>query len=238
MKHSENYVINTHDTDATGNLSVTGCMRYIQDTAFCHLEKEKPSYDELFDMGYSFIVSRIKVLLPKALHAHDEVTCYTWAIDGNGASFRRCYEMEKDGMIAASASSVWAMLDMKSGRLARPSDAGIKYSTDEVLDIELPRRIPAPQTLKKVGEYKIAYRDVDKNLHMNNTVYADLLYGYIPDIAKKRVTMFDIYFKGEARLDDTIEIFFGEVSENTYYFKTVRSDGKINVEVLFETENI
>ena len=62
MKQTEIYRINVHDTDMNGLLSPTGYLRYLQDAAFCQMEDDGPSYDELFDRGLAFVLSRIRVL--------------------------------------------------------------------------------------------------------------------------------------------------------------------------------
>ena len=53
MKWSEEYRINSHDTDENRIVSASALMRYMQDTANLHMAAMKPSYDDLFDAGYS-----------------------------------------------------------------------------------------------------------------------------------------------------------------------------------------
>ena len=48
MKQIETYRINAHDVDFNGILSPSGYLKYIQDSAYCQMEEDGPSYDELF----------------------------------------------------------------------------------------------------------------------------------------------------------------------------------------------
>lgn len=238
MRHTETYKVNTHDVDCNGNLSPTGYMRYLQDSAHCQLVDEKPSYDDLFDRGLAFVLSRFKAEFYESVHSQETVEADTWAVDeASAASFKRCYEMRRDGKVVARAKSIWAIFNMNTGRICRISEAGVSYGSDADLDMEISRRIKPAKELRKVGEHTVMYGDIDKNLHMNNTRYADMLCGYIPDITKKRVTSFDIYYAAEAHFGDTIEIYIGEC-EGAYYFKTLRSDSKVNVEALIQCESI
>ena len=235
MKFLQEYNINSHDVDCNRVLSPTGCMRYLQDSANFHMEKTGPSYDELFDRGQAFILSRFRVEFVKPVHSHDLVVVETWAVeDGAGASFKRCYEMKKDGESVAVAKSVWAVLDVNRKRLCRMSEVDVHYETDDDLPMEMARRIKGTET-EKVAQYTVSFRDVDMNRHMNNTVYADLLSGYIPDVTEKRITAFDIYYAAEAPLGEKLDIYMGK-TEKGYYFKTVRQDGKTNVEAVIECE--
>lgn len=231
MKWTEHYKINAHDVDFNNIVSATGLLRYMQDTANCNMEGQKPSYNELFESGRAFVLSRMKVSIYGILHSHDEVDVSTWACESTGASFKRCFSVEKDGMKVAEAASVWALIDRNAQRLVRVSDFENNYCIDEMVELDLaPRfRLPSDVNLTLVGDRMVEYQDVDMNRHINNTRYADILCGYIPDMAKKRVIGMEISYVGEAPLGDTLKVYMAE-SDGIYYFRTVRSDGKTNVE--------
>ena len=74
---------------------------------------------------------------------------------------------------------------------------------------------------------------------MNNTVYADLLSGYIPEVksGEGRIVSFYINYSNECRLDEEMKIYRACGSaEGEWYFRTIRSDGKVNVEAKILTE--
>lgn len=239
MKFTEKYTVNCHDTDLFGHIKPTGLMRYMQDTVQHQMEKLGPSYDELMSRHRSFILSRIKINIHAPVLSHDVIESSTWATTkSHGVSFSRCYEVEKDGVSVAEGSSIWALLDTDSGRFIRTSDFGEPYGADEPLDIELPRKLTPIGEVEKVGEKTVFYSDVDQNVHMNNTVYADMLWNFVPDFKSKRMTSIDILYVSEAPLGETIEIYRGK-TENGYFFRTLRSsDGKVNVEAVIETEKL
>lgn len=234
MKFTENYIVNCHDTDLAGNLKPTGWMRYMQDTVNCQMEKIGPSYDELMSRHLSFILSRIKIKFYAPILSHDRIESSTWATTkSHGYSFSRCYEVKKGGEVIAEGSSIWALLDTDTGHFIKTSDFGIPYGELDPLEMELPRKLRPLGEVEKVGEKTVFYGDVDQNVHMNNTVYADVLWNFVPDFKNRRMTSFDIIYLSEAPLGETIEIYRGE-AENGYFFRTVRSDGKVNVEAIIE----
>lgn len=233
MKHTEQYKINVHDTDFNGYLSPTGHLRYMQDASNCHMEAVGPSYDELLEKHLAFLLSRQKLRVYEPLFSHDEITVSTWATVSHGATFERCYRIEKDGKTAAEVCSVWALLNTETGRLCRAADVGISYGSDEPIPMEMPRRLTAPETLELLGERTVMYADIDKNGHMNNTRYADFLWGYLEGLLQKRIKTLDIFYNSEAPLGERLEIFGGAVGDG-YYIKTLRGDGKVNVQAYLE----
>lgn len=239
MKHIERYRVNTHDTDINQKLSLTGFLRYMQETAFYHMESARPSYTELFARGLAFILSRMTVSIYTDIDPHDEIEVETWAAESTGYSFNRCYRILKDGSIVAEAIAVWCLTDIKEKRFVRVSDFENGYGEDELLLLDIPKRlhIPAEDELSLVGEYTVRYADADLNRHMNNTIYGDLFCGFLPDMSGKRVIRFDISYRSEAPLYETMKLYMKEEEEGTYCIRSVIG-GKTNAEARIMTEDI
>lgn len=193
------------------------------------MEADGPSYTELFDSGLSFILSRIKILFSKELFTHDIIDVSTWACTPHGAAFPRCYEIRRNGELCVAAKAVWALLDMNRKRLCRTDSVNLDYRTDAELDIDMPRVIKPSGDFVKVGEKQVMFADADINRHMNNTVYADMFWNFIPELDSSRPASIDIFYKSEAPLFSSLEIFRAE-SVNGYLLKSVKEDGTVNAE--------
>ena len=237
MIWTENYRVSAQDVDFDRVASASAMMRFMQDTANCHMEGAGPSYDELFDSGRAFIIARFAADFLAPLHSHDEIDVETWAAPSRAASFNRCYRVLRGGEVIACASSVWALVDTKSGALLRVEECGIDYGVDDALEVVSPIRfrIPADAPLREVGRHIVTYADVDVNRHMNNTKYADLLCSYLPDeggrpaLEGRRVGSLSIAYSAEAPLGGEIAIYHAEC-DGAHWFRTMREDGKTNVE--------
>jgi len=229
MKWSENFRINTHDTDFNRVASASGVLRYMQDASNYHMEGESPSYNELFDAGYAFVLSRIRLNILEPLYSHDQITAETWACESRGASFNRCYSILKDGRTVAEAMTVWGLLDLNTRRLCRVDSVELNYSMDELLDIDARFRIPRDTELIPVGEHRVGYGEVDINRHLNNTYYPDMYCDFIPEMDGKRVVSIAIAFLSEAPLGERLKICMAKV-DGVYYFRSVKEDGTTNAE--------
>ncbi|MBQ4067271.1 MAG: hypothetical protein IJD22_06470 [Clostridia bacterium] len=240
MKWSGNYKVNAHDTDLNNIVSLTGILRYMQDSANCQMEHDGLSYNELFNRGFAFVLSRIKLSLYQPIYSHDEIEVSTWACESSGVSFNRSYCIKKDGVIVAEAYSIWALVDTNAHKLVRVCDFEGHYGEDSPVELDMQKRfrLPADITLTLVGERTVEYQDVDMNRHMNNTKYGDILCGYLPEIAGNRVIQFEINYISEAPLGESLKVYMAKSNDGNYYFRTVREGGKTNIEAELMIENI
>ncbi len=231
MKWIEKYKINAHDADYNGIVSASGLLRYIQDAANSHMKGEDPSYDELFDRGYAFILTRLHMVSHAPVYRHENIEVETWETGHRGLSSNRCYTLSRDGRVLVEAASVWAIVGVNDKKLYRADEIGVSYASDEELPLmsDMRFRMPKDDEMAHVGERTVAYEYVDRNGHMNNTYYADILCGFIPDMRGVRVSDLMINFRSEAPLGETLRVTMKQDGD-VYYFRTLRTDGSVNID--------
>ncbi len=244
MSYNFKTTVSPHDIDTNCFATPSAIIRYFGDAVDSNMRDCSPSYQELFDKGLSFIVSRTALNIFRPLKEYENITVKTWATEGRGAAFPRSYTIEADGETLAECVMIWALLDMNSGKLLRGSDFDVSvYGTGETLELSSHRlRLGKDITLNRVGSQTVAFRDIDRNMHMNNTKYYDLLFGYIPDFSKYYLKSCLVNYVSEAKLGDTIEIFMSDteisdMGEISYIFKT-EVNGKTNIEAKFTLERV
>ena len=240
MKWSGNYRVNANDVDYNNIVSASNVLRFMQDAAFSAMKEDGLSYNELFERGYAFILSRTRMSLYAPIYSHEKLEVQTWACESRGVQFNRCYRILRDGAIVAEAVSVWALYGTCDKRLHRVTEFDLGYRTDDMIELDLPARfkIPDDVEMRLVGERTVEYADIDLNGHMNNTRYPDVLCGYIPeDMRGQRVISIGISFLSEAPLGETLKIYSG-TSDGVHYIRTIRENGSVNVEAEILTESI
>lgn len=243
MKFAKKYETMTVDAGFNSTIKISDIWRYLQETACYHMKSEGPSYSELFGKGLSFILSRMNMEIYRPLYEFEKITVETWAIDGRGAAFSRCYRiLDEKGDVVLAASSVWALVDVNSKKLIKSEDVGISYGSDEPLELSLPSRLRINKEFQfnKVGEKTVMFSDIDCNGHMNNCNYPGMLCDYIPDIPENTVSAISINFISEAPFKSVISIERAEEGledAKEYYFKTY-IDGKTNVEAMIKVKKI
>lgn len=240
MKWEEKFKVKFHETDANEVAGVSQIFKYIQEAAMCQLENQHPTYKELFEQKKAFILSSIRLEMHAPIFAYDEIIARSWACPSRGVNFVRCYEIERDGEILCEAASSWALVSTDEKRLLPVEDIdSSNYYMDEPIQTERPVRVRIPSALPTslVGEYTVQLSDIDLNGHMNNTNYSRIICNCLPNARKLRVRSIGIYFPNEAALGENLKIYMSR-ADNRYYFRTVRQDGKTNVEAELIVEEI
>ena len=221
MKHTELFTVKWHDTDANRTVKPSEILVYMQETANLQLERAGLSLDALRDeRGLGFILSKIKIIFHAPLYAYDEISVRTWTCESRGYSFLRCLDIHRGDELIAEAVSVWALVDINSRRLVRSDEFDLGVENDEILDIQIPRRIkPTADEFSLVGERTIRYSDIDYNMHMNNTKYPNMLCDFMPIEKIADIREMTLEFLRESALGDTLS-FYSIAEDKDIYFKT------------------
>ena len=219
--------VNVHDVDFNGVAKTSSILRYMQTAAQNQLTDGGMSYDELKSINRAFVLSRLKMEIDRPLRAHEPLQAITYPCESRGYSFLRCYALESEGITVARAISVWALIDTETRSLIKVNDFDLRLPTLPQNDLTLkPFRLPS--ALADVGGYGVHYGDVDQNRHMNNTKYPDMFSNFLP-LDGKMIRSISISYQNEAQIGDKLRVQRAE-ENGVFYFRTLRSDGKINSE--------
>ncbi len=228
MIFTENISVDAHDTDAYREARPASLLRMMQSAVNTQMHTYRPSYEELYDMGQAFILSRIAVRFFRPVAAHDSLSVSTWSCDSRGFSFNRCYTVKKGDELIADATSIWALTDIQTKKLCRVESYKASYTNDPPLPDSAPLRFTLPEEMLDVGFHTVHYNEIDQNHHMNNVRYLDLICNFL-DMRQKRLKSASITFVNEAPEYSRIRVTRAE-NGNEVYFRTYREDGKVNIE--------
>ena len=231
---SEEIVADGHDTDAQGYIRPACILRYLQTAANGQMKNLGPSNEELWAQGRAFLVSRVLLVFHRPIQAYERLVASSFGCGGKGLRFLRCGRVTCGDEVVAEMSSVWAFVESDTRKLLPVSEFQPNFAmeapilTDESLRVTIPRDL----TLTELGTHTVRYRDVDRNGHMNNTIYPDVLMGFLPGIETCRITRLALCFFGEAKLGTTFTV-YGAQTETGWLVRTVRADGSVGVEAEF-----
>lgn len=244
MKQTAKYTVSVHDEDAFLNMRASAMLRRMQECANLQLKKMTspdgiPLEEDMTQKNRGFILCKLNMNIYFPCHAYDELKVESWISNERGVVSERLYKVFKDTELIAEASSLWAMVENGSKIIRVKEYEDLSARDDDTCGAETPKhlRIPEPERLKLVGRRTVYYSDIDMNGHMNNTNYPDMLASFIPAMHYERfsgkkgafISNININFISEAPLGDTLEVYSCE-DGGYIYFKTVRGDGKTNVE--------
>ena len=233
MIWSENKTVSPHHLDFNNVASASAILRYMQDAAYGQMYHNPPSMDDLRKENKVFVLSRLVMNVYAPLHVCEELVAESWACESRGASFLRCCRLKRGEETVAEVTAIWALVDAETKRLLRVSEYDPPYSCEPPLEMDAPARIRIPRDAEMtlVGEHSVIYSEVDINRHINNTNYPDILCSYAGDMRGKRVSRISLNYCHEAALGDTLKVYSAEgEEEGSVIFRTIRSDGQVNVE--------
>ena len=240
MKYSAEFRLTSMDIAPNGSVRPGALLRYFQEAINLQMHDNPPSTEDLFDNGLAFILSRTTMKIYTSLRVYDKIKVVTWANTSKGATFIRSAQIFINDELAADIITAWALVDFNTHRLVRVKDAVLGIGTlDELPDISLPEKIKFPEDCEMtlVGEKHIVYGDIDRNNHMNNTRYVDMICDFLPDVENKAVRSFTINYLTESKLGEVLDIYHTSDSENDYFYAS-KKDGTRSVDVSMKLEKI
>lgn len=232
MIFSLNYTTRWHDTDANRTVRPTQILVFMQEASNHHIKSLGVDLDTLRDeQGLAFLLSKIRLAIYKPLYAFEEITVETWTTASRGFSFNRFFRIKRGDDIIAVADTTWALISLKTGELCRVDAYDFKFEHEEPIDIGIPMRFRVPKTelLEHIGERKIVYSDLDYNMHMNNTRYADMLCDFMPYDKIPNIRGISLSYLHEAAFGNTVKVYRSDDGEK-FDFRTVNEEGKVCLE--------
>ena len=232
MIFSLNYTTRWHDTDANRIVRPTQILVFMQEASNHHIKALGHDLDRLRDeQGLAFLLSKIRLAIYKPLYAFENITVETWTVESRGFSFNRFFRILRGDEVIAAADTTWALISLRSGELCRVDSFDFNFEHEAPIDIGLPTRFRVPKNdqLSLIGERKIVYSDLDYNMHMNNTRYADMLCDFMPYERVSEIKGISLSYLHEAAFGDTIKIYRTDDAQK-FDFRTVNEDGKVCLE--------
>lgn len=232
MIFKQQYTTRWHDTDANRRVRPTQILVFMQEASNHHIKYLGTDLDKLRDeQGLAFILSKIRLALYRPLYAFENITVETWTVASRGFSFNRFFRIMRDDELIAAADTTWALISTQSGELCKVNSFELKFEHEEPIDIGVPARFRVPKTelMECIGERKTVYSDLDYNMHMNNTKYADMLCDFMPYDLISNIKGISLSYLHEAAFGDTVKIYRSN-DDRKFDFRTVNSDGRVCLE--------
>ena len=217
-EYSLTFKIASFDTDSADRIRLSAVLRYQQEAGEQHLGPAGLGWRDLSSHGIAFVASRWHTTIHRLPTLEEEVTLTTWHRDRKGPRFFRCYEWrDAEGNLLIEGVMQFALVSVTDHRLLR----GDEFMALAPLP-DAPRGVacadPGRFVLRDAipaGNYEVRWSDIDRNGHMNNTRYADLMWDFLPSLWQGRNPVdVELYFAGESRQGDLLSLAVSMDGEN------------------------
>ncbi|MBE6688121.1 MAG: hypothetical protein E7588_02455 [Ruminococcaceae bacterium] len=207
-----------------GTIKPSYLMRYMQTVAGLDSDSFGATYKLLREHDMVFIITKLKLEMFDKVKTGDIIDIKSWQKEIKGVTFIRDYEISCGDNVVGYASAQWALMSFSRRSPVRPSQLPVPVAGNPEIparDVELERRIVHPDEAAFCGTFsrKVMLSDLDENMHLNNTNYADIMLDFIPrGIGADYFKLLQINFRGEALLDDELEVSVYSFGKEVYYY--------------------
>ena len=229
--YSEIFKVTLPDVGENNCLTNKGILRMLQEIACTHSATCGFGVNDTHSTGLGWIILNWKLKVFSRPIWNTKLKINTWSSSQSLLFFTRDFEVfDEDDNLIAIATSKWVLFDLKKGSLAKITDdfkAMYKEVDKHVFDTSTIGKLKEPENSQMVCEYTVQKRDIDTNHHVNNLIYLDLAYEVLPNdiFFNTDFKNVEIMYKHEAKLGDTLHLFYAENKDSTFItIKNISND--------------
>lgn len=205
-----------------GELPLNHIINYFVETSNCQSISLGEDSNNLISKGYTWMIYKWFIKILKYPKAYQKIKVRTWASGFKGINAFREFEMYAEGEKIVSASSIFLLIDLKKLKPIKiPREVSEIYSTYYVKNFDKIERINEPKDIEAINnfDYNILKADIDINNHVNNSVYAKLLYEALPkSLYNIKFTDVNINYVKELKYGDRVFIYVYLEDDKLYFF--------------------
>jgi len=221
------FIFRFGDCDRYKNASIYAIMKLLSELAGEDYERRGLGYEYLLEHGQALLLSRMRLRFARAPVHTEKTVAVTWERLVKGPFFYRDYEIKSEsGELLVSGSSHWALVDITSRAVLRPSSLaeGRRQENQRKSDCPDCEKLKKSTELPILGYRPIYYTDLDGNGHVNNAIYGKIAVDFLPEVTRqKQIKDFSINFFMETKQGETLEI-HGLETDGGYIVQGVSND--------------
>lgn len=220
--YSENFKVTLPDVGENNCLTNKGILRMLQEIACTHSATRGFGVNDTHSTGLGWIILNWKLQVFSRPVWNTKLKINTWSSSQSLLFFTRDFEVfDEYNNLIAIATSKWVLFDIKKGSLAKITDdfkAMYEEVDKHVFDKPVIEKLKEPENSQMVSGYTVQKRDIDTNHHVNNLIYLDLAYEVLPDdiFFNTDFKNVEIMYKHEAKLGETLNLFYAEINNSTF----------------------
>ena len=230
--YTKKFDITFSDIDENNQLSNKGILRIMQEIAGLHSSSLGYGLNDTPKTGFAWLLLNWKLRVFSRPKWEETLTVNTWSKSMNPLFAYRDIEIFDDkNNLVATGSSKWILFDINKQSLCKiPNEVKEVFpSVDKsVFKEKFVEKLKEPENSNFIYEYTIQRRDIDTNHHVNNLNYLDYAYQALPEALyfNTNFSNVEIMYKHEAKLGDTISVFYSNSEENNHIITIKDKEGK------------
>lgn len=227
-EYSRSLAIPVYDVGPGDTLKLGAALRLVQETSEQHLARLGVGYEALRkETGLVFFIVSVAVKIFRFPRHGEKIRISTRPRGQNRAEYYRDFRFFGPGdEPLLTVMQVTVLADARTHRVKRVRNlAGFgDRATMPVDPAELAERFPMPADLPPLGERRVFHSDLDANGHVNNAVYGDTVWDFLPPDVRRAAREIRIDYRGETEEGDALRVSGGS-REGKYYLNGQNANG-------------
>lgn len=192
--------------------------------------------------GFAWLILNWKLKVFSRPKWNTSLTIKTWTRSKNPLfSYRDLEIYDDENNPVAIATSKWILFDVNKKTITKlPQEVQESFNCIDksVFSEKIKEKLKEPEDSKFVLKYTIQRRDIDTNHHVNNLNYLDYAYEALPEdvYSNMNFSNIEIMYKHEAKLGDTLSIFYSHTDDNEHVI-TIKDEEKKNLHTIIKLYN-
>ena len=240
---SQNMTINYSDVDSYNEMTNRGILRLMQEIAGIHSGSLGYGVNDMPKTGIAWIILNWKLKILQRPHTNTPLLLRTWVRSENPLYSYRDFDVyDNDNNLIAVATSKWIIFDINKKSITKiPKGIKEKYSYEDKFAIidKWNEKLTEPKDSTFVMNYRVQRRDIDTNNHVNNLYYLDYALEALPEEIYKTTNFsnVEIMYKHEAKLGDTLSLFYAKENNNDEVIVTIKDENKEKIYAIVKLYN-
>ncbi len=241
-KYTQELSVPCYQTDFRSMLSPGCFMEIAQETCEPHSRLLGIGHDDLMRFRVVWVITRMHFRFLKPVYWRDKVRITTWHKGLEAAQYIRDFIMvNEQGEHLVEATSSWVMINIDTREFVRhsPIDCDETVCKENVIEASCERlRLPRDVEPEYAYTHRIAFSDLDKNVHTNNAKYLLWSMNAIPEEVSMKYLVKDvkINFNHETRLNEMIRLRRYRLDEKCWIIEGLKEDETLSFITRIEFE--
>lgn len=205
----QEYTLSAIDVDCFGRLKPAGILYLAQESAGAHCKALSVDWDTLAGRRLFWAVLRHRAQITRLPTLGETITVETWPTPTTRSAYpRSTLAFDSQGKELFRCISLWVLMDMDKRTMVLPGKSGILVEgTLRGNELMAPSSL-VPKPLACQTQCHVAFTQLDRNGHMNNTRYLDWLTDLLPSQFHQTHPLkeFTLCYLAEAKEGDTVHL--------------------------------
>ena len=213
-EYARSLAVPVYDVGPSDTLKFGSALRLVQETSEQHLGVLNAGYETMREKaGIVFFIISTRVKISRFPEHGEHIVIKTHPRGRGGAQFYRDFLFyEESGTLLLDVMQTTVLADAETHKVQRPQALKqFGFYPDNVIEPEeRMERFSVPDGMESLGDRRVFHSDLDANGHMNNTVYGDIVWDFLPPAVRRSAGKIQINYLSEMEEGGVLTLTGGE----------------------------